>query len=46
MVTQESWQRQLKNHLVSMMGTDLNFNVTDEVKKANEVLRVQDEPEI
>ena len=45
-VTQESWQRQIKNHLVTMMNTDLNFNPTDEVRKANEVLRVQDEPVI
>ncbi len=45
-ISQESWQRQIKNHLVSMMGTDLNFNVTDEVKKANAVLRVQETPEI
>jgi hypothetical protein len=39
-VTQESWQRELKGYLSTMVNTDLNFNVPDEVRKANENFHV------
>jgi len=43
-VTQESWQMQLKGHLTSMLAADLNFDVSDEIRKANEKMWVADEP--
>lgn len=43
-VTQESWQMQLRGHLTSMLAADLNFDVSDEIRKANEKMWVADEP--
>jgi len=38
-VTQDSWQN-VKNFSVEMVGSDFNFNVSDEVRKANENFHV------
>jgi hypothetical protein len=38
-LNQTSW-KSVKNFAVQMIGTELDFNVTDEVRKANEVFRV------
>lgn len=39
-VDQDSWNNRLKAYCKQMIGDDLNFNVTDEVLKANENFRV------
>jgi len=39
-VDQDSWNSRLKAYCKQMVGDDLNFNVTDEVLKANEKFRV------
>lgn len=39
-VNQETWQGRLKEYCKQIIGDDLNFNVTDEVLKANEKFRV------
>jgi hypothetical protein len=39
-VDQDSWNNRLKAYCKQMVGDDLNFNVTDEVLKANEKFRV------
>ena len=41
-LNQTSW-KSVKNFAVQMIGADMNFNVTDEVRKANEVFRVPEE---
>jgi hypothetical protein len=41
-LTKEAWDAGVKNFCKQMIGEDLNFNVTDEVRKANEVFRVPD----
>jgi hypothetical protein len=38
-LNQTSW-KSVKNFAVQMIGSDMDFNVTDEVRKANEVFRV------
>lgn len=45
-VNQDSWKARLKNFAVQMIGSDLNFNVTDEVRKANANFRVPNEPNL
>jgi hypothetical protein len=42
-VTKKYWDKSVKNFLRQMIGTDLNFNVTDEVRKANENFRVPEQ---
>jgi hypothetical protein len=39
-VTKDYWDARVKDFAVQMIGNDLDFNVTDEVRKANEVLRM------
>jgi hypothetical protein len=39
-VNQDSWNASLKDYAVQAVGAPLNFNVTDEVRKANENFRV------
>jgi hypothetical protein len=34
------WQSRVKDYIKEVIGQDLNFNVTDEVRKANENFRV------
>ncbi len=41
-VTKKYWDSSIKNYAREMVGSDLNFDVSDEVIKANEVLRVPD----
>ncbi|MCL4562803.1 MAG: N-acetyltransferase [Chloroflexi bacterium] len=42
-VTKRHWNTSLKNFTRQMIGADFNFNVTDEVRKRNEVFRVPDQ---
>jgi len=42
-VTKEYWDSSVKNFALQMIGSDLDFNVTDEVRKANEKLIIPDE---
>ncbi len=42
-VTKKYWDVSVKNYVRQMTGTDLDFNVPDELVKANEVLRVPEE---
>jgi hypothetical protein len=42
-VTKKYWDSSLKNYSKQMIGADLNFNVTDAVRKSNETFRVQEE---
>ncbi|MDZ4158665.1 MAG: hypothetical protein U1B80_02650 [Anaerolineaceae bacterium] len=42
-VTKKYWDTTVKDYVRQMTGTDLNFNVTDEVIKANEVMRAPEE---
>jgi hypothetical protein len=42
-VNQDSWNASLKDYSVQAVGAPLNFNVTDEVRKANENFRVPTE---
>jgi hypothetical protein len=42
-VTKKYWDQQIKNYVREMVGADLNFNVPDEIRKANEVMRIPDE---
>jgi len=42
-VTKKYWDQTVKNYVREMVGTDLNFNVPDEIRKANEVMRVPEE---
>lgn len=39
-VTQKYWQKVLKNYLTTMVGSTLTFDVSDEIRKANENFRV------
>jgi hypothetical protein len=39
-VSQKYWQNVIKDYLTTMVGSTLNFEVTDEVRKANEEFRV------
>ncbi len=39
-VNQDSWNASLKNWLPNYIGNQMNFDVTDEVRKANEVMRM------
>jgi hypothetical protein len=45
-VNQDSWKARLKNFAVQMIGSDLNFNVTDEVRKANANFHCPEEPNL
>jgi hypothetical protein len=45
-VSQDHWNVQLKDYLVNTIGSDLNFEVTKEVLKANEVFRVPEKLEL
>lgn len=45
-VTKKYWNSSVKNFCKQMLGSDLIFNVTDEVKKANETLRVPETPNL
>ena len=40
LVDQDSWNASLKNWLPNYIGNDMDFNPTDEVRKANEVMRM------
>jgi hypothetical protein len=42
-VTKKYWDSTVKDYVRQMVGNDLNFEVTDEVKKANENFRVPEE---
>lgn len=39
-LNQDMWQSRVKNYIREVIGGDMNFNVTDEVRKANENFRV------
>ena len=39
-LTQDMWHQRVKNYCKEVIGQDLNFNVTDEVRKANENFHV------
>ena len=39
-LNQDMWQGRVKNYIKQVIGQDMNFNVTPEVKKANAVFRV------
>jgi hypothetical protein len=39
-VNQDSWNASLKRWLPNYIGNDMSFNVTDEILKANEVMRM------
>ena len=39
-LTQDMWQSRVKDYIKEVIGQDLNFNVTDEVRKANENFHV------
>lgn len=41
-VTKKYWDKMIKDYVRQMTGTELDFNVPDEVVKANEVMRVPD----
>ncbi|MFN7035132.1 MAG: N-acetyltransferase, partial [Bellilinea sp.] len=45
-VNQDHWNIQLKQYLVDAVGNDLNFDVPEEVRKANAVLRVPENLEL
>jgi len=45
-VSQDHWNIQLKDYLVNTIGSDLNFDVPEEVLKANAVLRVPEQLEL
>jgi hypothetical protein len=42
-VTKKYWDSTVKNFAIQMIGSDLDFNVTDEVRKANETFRLPEE---
>lgn len=42
-VTKDYWDQAVKTYVRQLVGADLEFNVPDEVIKANEVLRLPDE---
>jgi hypothetical protein len=42
-VTKKYWDKVVKSYIREMAGTDLNFDVPDSVRKANEVMRVPEE---
>lgn len=42
-VTKEYWDQAVKTYVRQLVGADLEFNVPDEVIKANEVLRLPDD---
>ena len=42
-VTKKYWDKMIKNYVQQMTGTELDFNVPDEVVKANEVMRVPED---
>ncbi len=42
-VTKNYWDASIKNYVRQMVGADLDFNVTDEVRKANEVMTIPEE---
>ncbi len=42
-VTKEYWDQAVKTYVQQMIGADLNFDVPDEIIKANETLRLPDE---
>lgn len=42
-VTKKYWDSTVKDYVRQMVGADLNFEVTDEVRKANEVMRIPEE---
>ena len=39
-ITKKYWDQQVKNYVREMVGADLNFDVSDEIRKANEVMKV------
>jgi hypothetical protein len=45
-VTKKYWDSSVKNFLKQKLGNDLNFKVTDEVRKANENFRCPEVPEL
>jgi len=42
-VTQKYWQKVIRDYLQTMVGSTINFEVTDEVRKANETFRVPEQ---
>jgi hypothetical protein len=42
-VTKKYWDQQIKNYVREMVGADLNFDVPDSIRKANETLRAPEE---
>lgn len=42
-ITRKFWQTSARQYLQQMLGQDLNFNVPDEIRKANEHFRVPEE---
>lgn len=45
-LTKEAWDTSVKDYCKIMMGQDLNFEVTDEVRKANETFHVAEAPDL
>jgi len=39
-LNQDMWQSRVKNYIKEVIGQDMNFNVSDEIRKANENFRV------
>jgi len=42
-ITKKYWDKVVKNYVRQMTGTELDFNVPDSVRKANEVMRAPEE---
>jgi len=42
-VTKKYWDVSIKKYVQQMVGADLNFDVPDEIIKANETMRLPDE---
>jgi hypothetical protein len=45
-VTQDSWNSSLKEWLPNYIGNQMDFNPTDEIRKANEVMRMPEKLEL
>ena len=42
-VTKDYWDQAVKTYVQQMIGSDLNFDVQDEIVKANETLRLPED---
>lgn len=45
-ITKKYWDTTIKNYVRQMVGADISFDVPDEIKKKNEVMRAPEEIEI